>query len=123
MKSRRITKARALLSRPDIARTLARQAATERALDVSALARLLALLHGRTMRPLRRQRIPGQIMRRDPGAVACRYLRRIRGGHWHRGAAHIARHHYGPGIAWENWHACQAAPVACRLINIKPADR
>jgi hypothetical protein len=119
---KRIPVARQILTRPDVARALAAQARAERIADLSALARLFALLDGRTMRPHRRQRIPGLILRRDPAAVARRYLRRIRGGQWHSGAHHIARHHFGPGIAW-SWSAEQTAPVACRIINatLEPA--
>lgn len=109
--NRRMSAAGLVLADPTIQSYLAKcheldeqSAARERAKDVEALQRLLNLMTGRTIRPVRTPRLRSlygnEAPRRDPRDVAWHYLRRVRGGTWYRGGSHVARLNYGPGIAF-----------------------
>lgn len=81
------------------------------------LARLCALISGRVMHPMRRQKclVP---VRREPVSVAFRYLRRFSPDRWHRGGHHVAGLNAGPGIGFgSEWMNDRATPVRCFLIN------
>lgn len=121
MKTRRPTKADAILAEPAIQRTLASMQQARDTRDAATLAALARMLEGRVMKPLRRQFSDRFTVRRDPRDVVRRYLRRARHADsrpWHAGGYHVARLDYGPGIAWKQWRNDQAQPVQCHLINL-----
>lgn len=98
-------------------RRLARAAA-----DAPFLSRLCARMNGRLARPDRSHTAKllarmGHRMRRDPRYVARRWLRRFAGGAWHLGGSHVARLHFGPGIAFVGFCAESFRPIKAALIR------
>lgn len=105
-KSKRQTRAEQVLSDPAIQRYLAAEKALAKSQDTNALVRLFKLMTGRTLHGSRcgagklcKERL-GLTLRRGSVDVAWRYLRRVRGGTWHKGGSHVARLNFGPGIAF-----------------------
>jgi hypothetical protein len=117
-KNKRLTKAQLLLQDPQIASYLAKNKELQNVTDANALVRLLSLFTGRVM-PLVRHPLGRRCgVRRDPRNVAYRFLKRSRGGEWFRGGSHVARLHFGPGIAFPNWVNDRAVPVIPELLNL-----
>lgn len=83
------------------------------------LQHLHSLFSGRIMHRIRRQRpILNNRLRRDPVAVAHRYLRRFTKFEWHRGGSHVALLNFGPGIGFRNVANDQARKLEPVLIRV-----